>query len=1294
MKIRNLLLALLLILPSVASAQYSVQSIGNWLQSRQVVFVKNHINPSGNVYSQLKSLIESRPYATIIFDSNRTYTCQLGGTANAGIDIKFGQRLIIPTNTQVNFSGSGSNQYGFWAKGGVHGWSIEGGGKVTFDSLSGYSQTNGQYGVAISVGNYATGQGCSFWSIKNLAVETDVVTNGSIFITGNSRDVVIENILADTSTCGAIILAHWGGADSAIAGTGPTYHPHNISISNIVGRQLTTVGANAIELAGCFNITIDGVQTFGGGGFEATVGDFGFSKALAGVYAADGNTLQGQGITVSNSFFGVGTGVAIRVSGKGDISQLPAAWDSVKWDIPVTFTNVHVFSTGATAVSLQDCDGVQFVNCTFDGLASATNGIVTGQNVDNLKVLNSKFVGYQNYGLVLSYSDSIPINPLVTGCFFSGNNSAGITCASSGGTIAYNSFGDSALAASEDQAYAVILSGAAQDVLLIGNRVSNTLTGGFSISNVDDCYAQHNYKTDNVSPALYAGAYTQPLSITHSPFKLPNGAVIESESGSLTIRSGNGSSLFFQSNGGVGASARFRGEDTDDDFIFTEDSARFDKRLKIGPAASITLVETGGGADSVAIKAPASISASWTFTLPGAAPSSATTEFLRGDGTWAVPSGGSGDITSVGSMTSGDAFAGSAANGQWHGLGNQAGRAKYIDSTGGFDVVALLQASVQFYGTDTTDIELVVKEDTVRSNVPLAIAGSAAGSVSLTGSSGTGAATLTAPGTVTSSWTVKVPNANWNWADSNTLPYFMGFEPVTGTDSGLWRQFRPGTNVTFSVTDSSITINSSGGGGGSGTNEGKVLSVDSSGAAGNVFLSDTDGVHIVDRGRLMSIKNGGVAPSDKDTMYLDNEFPLDTLGTKDSVAFWAYGGGDTMLVISNKGDTTVFSPRDNNNALFRYVTSFGLFAATQRMLYVTSAGNDTGAFMAYPGATPVIGDSTDGRVYIGQVAAANDSSSKYYLPRSIKNASNQTIWTNGTIGIFWEHRVKTGDDSTARVRLAAGTNLSLAATNDTVRTLSLTGPPSATSLDANELLLGNGSSAITSLNNGTSSQVLTGGTPPAWGGVTSAMITDGTIAAGDIGTGAVTSTGILDGTVALGDLASTAVDSTKIPTTALSETDMNWRYEVINGTVVPKDLTPTDSFVLRGEHAKEGVMYACVDSSFRASALSDSVYFKFAVHSAFDADSLIIWGIANSTNSVFDTIFRVTQSGTNEYASSLSAAVAVADSSTSLTRKAIAFDVNVNAGHVGVKATFRHKVSGNRAYRVALIGLKGKRRAP
>lgn len=67
--------------------------------------------------------------------------------------------------------------------------------------------------------------------------------------------------------------------------------------------------------------------------------------------------------------------------------------------------------------------------------------------------------------------------------------------------------------------------------------------------------------------------------------------------------------------------------------------------------------------------------------------------------------------------------------------------------------------------------------------------------------------------------------------------------------------------------------------------------------------------------------------------------------------------------------------------------------------------------------------------------------------------------------------------------LAAGTNISLQN-----GTFAVTGPPSATTLTSNGVVLGNGSSAVTATAAGASTTVLIGGAPPAFGNITNSQI--------------------------------------------------------------------------------------------------------------------------------------------------------------------------------------------------------------
>jgi len=124
-----------------------------------------------------------------------------------------------------------------------------------------------------------------------------------------------------------------------------------------------------------------------------------------------------------------------------------------------------------------------------------------------------------------------------------------------------------------------------------------------------------------------------------------------------------------------------------------------------------------------------------TYTLP----INAGTEnhVLVTDGTgvlsWQPVSGvGAGDITAVGSMTIGDAFAGTAAHNQWLGLGAAAGRIAFFDEV--LDRVAILGARLDV----DNDIHLTGGNRTIAAtgtNANLALTGSGTGTVTLASAS-------------------------------------------------------------------------------------------------------------------------------------------------------------------------------------------------------------------------------------------------------------------------------------------------------------------------------------------------------------------------------------------------------------------------------------------------------------------------------------------------------------------------------------------------------------------------------
>jgi len=101
--------------------------------------------------------------------------------------------------------------------------------------------------------------------------------------------------------------------------------------------------------------------------------------------------------------------------------------------------------------------------------------------------------------------------------------------------------------------------------------------------------------------------------------------------------------------------------------------------------------------------------------------------------------------------------------------------------------------------------------------------------------------------------------------------------------------------------------------------------------------------------------------------------------------------------------------------------------------------------------------------------------------------------------------------------------------------------------------------------------------------ITSAKIADGTIVAGDIADGAVTSAKILDGTIATGDIADSAITSAKIADGTIATADIAdsaiTSAKIADGTIATADIA--DSAITSAKIAANAVTQAKVASGYR-----------------------------------------------------------------------------------------------------------------
>ena len=109
----------------------------------------------------------------------------------------------------------------------------------------------------------------------------------------------------------------------------------------------------------------------------------------------------------------------------------------------------------------------------------------------------------------------------------------------------------------------------------------------------------------------------------------------------------------------------------------------------------------------VGFKSPTTVTSNTVWTLPASDGSNGYALTTNGSGvlSWTAATG-SGDITAVGSMTSGDAFADSTADDDWLGLGSTAGRIEFDDQA--TDEINFLGANVGIgTSTPTANLDLV-----------------------------------------------------------------------------------------------------------------------------------------------------------------------------------------------------------------------------------------------------------------------------------------------------------------------------------------------------------------------------------------------------------------------------------------------------------------------------------------------------------------------------------------------------------------------------------------------------------
>jgi hypothetical protein len=215
-----------------------------------------------NVEAKLAQTVSVKDFGAVGDDSDETTNLTNALTAAAGNTLSFEPgkvyrstaALVVPPNTTLELNGS---KIKFVITGSQNCLVPTDGVTVRNGSVelagSGYTGHGGN-GCPIIVGDYGLGTGHKNIKVENVTITSNKVGGNAFFITGDSENIVFENIEIPGPTVIANYGCHWGGANDPTAGT---THPHNIVMRNIkMGTSTHTTAIGAVT-SGCYDVLME-----------------------------------------------------------------------------------------------------------------------------------------------------------------------------------------------------------------------------------------------------------------------------------------------------------------------------------------------------------------------------------------------------------------------------------------------------------------------------------------------------------------------------------------------------------------------------------------------------------------------------------------------------------------------------------------------------------------------------------------------------------------------------------------------------------------------------------------------------------------------------------------------------------------------------------------------------------------------------------------------------------------------------------------------------------------------------
>lgn len=555
---------------------------------------------------------------------------------------RFTDSLMPPPGSKIIGAGTGKTRVYFHVTGCRGGFHIMYGNisisNMTIKVTNSDATCDGSAGSPIVVGRYLNENATfslNFDQIQlfDLEVHSNRPLASAIFVGSWGSNSSIRNIRALTGPYLNGLQFHPGLYDALEPPTS-TIHPFGWTVDNYEVDALTNPNSVAYSVRGSYGIKFTNCEARETQWFsKITASDWGFQYALNTLYDIDQDG-QMFGIVFDNCR-GYSIADGNFITGRVDSTKNePQGNSDVEYFVPVVYRDCYMEGKNtSTSGSGYKFEWVSGGRVEGGAVTEFNYGIVLGHKTRNVHIEDVVIWDNYNTGIHLtgrtgaSDTTHLPQNTLIDHCWVFENGEATGENGSGYGiwierarsvTIQNCMFGDDV---ERYQKWGVFV-----DDLALSTRarlLQNVIRSCNNSSNSTTTPSVAAYRIDNEDNVTMLISPERPGTLKISQW--PNGTEYADDSLKLWMEPGK----------------------IVTEYLVTTDSLRV--RGPAGAAGSISWSDPDGS-NTVTIQAPSNITSSWSLTFDPDGSASPTTEYLRGDGQWAVPAGGGGG----GSATSWD----------------------------------------------------------------------------------------------------------------------------------------------------------------------------------------------------------------------------------------------------------------------------------------------------------------------------------------------------------------------------------------------------------------------------------------------------------------------------------------------------------------------------------------------------------------------------------------------------------------------------------------------------------------